>query len=90
MTQQEPPKISFPHDDYMIKVVGDADAALREFVHTVLVQYDSRLTLDSFSARPSRNGRFESLTVYMRIEAEVHLSELFETLKADDRIKMVI
>lgn len=90
MTQPEAPKIEFPCDDYMIKVVGDAEVALRDFVHQVLVRYDARLTLESFTSKPSRNGRFESLTVFMRIEEEFHLSELFETLKADDRVKMVI
>lgn len=90
MSQPEAPKIEFPCDDYMIKVVGDAEVALRDFVHQVLVRYDSRLTLDSFTSKPSRNGRFESLTVFMRVEEEVHLSELFEVLKSDDRVKMVI
>lgn len=90
MSQPEAPKIEFPCDDYMIKVVGDAEVALRDFVHQVLVRYDSRLTVDSFTSRPSRNGRFESLTVFMRVEEEIHLSELFEVLKADQRVKMVI
>lgn len=90
MSQPDAPKITFPCDDYMIKVVGDAKVALCDFVHSVLVQFDDQLTLDSFTAKPSRNGRFESLTVFMRIEAEVHLSELFEQLKADERVKMVI
>lgn len=90
MSQPDAPKITFPCDDYMIKVVGDAEVALCDFVHSVLVQFDDQLTLDSFTAKPSRNGRFESLTVFMRIEAEVHLSELFEQLKADERVKMVI
>ena len=88
MSQPEAPKIEFPCDDYMIKVVGDAEVALRDFVHQVLVRYDSRLTLESFTSKPSRNGRFESLTVFMRVE--VHLSELFDVLKSDDRVKMVI
>jgi len=90
VSQPEAPKIEFPCDDYMIKVVGDAEVALRDFVHQVLVRYDSRLTLESYKSRPSRNGRFESLTVFMRVEEEGHLSELFEVLKSDDRVKMVI
>ncbi|PTY38943.1 hypothetical protein BGP77_09305 [Saccharospirillum sp. MSK14-1] len=90
MSQPEAPKIEFPCDDYMIKVVGDAEVALRDFVHQVLVRYDASLTPDSFTSKPSRNGRFESLTVFMRVEQEGHLSELFDILKADDRVKMVI
>lgn len=90
MSHPDAPKIEFPCDDYMIKVVGDAEVELRTFVHQVLVRYDASLTLESFRSRPSRNGRFESLTVFMRVEEAGHLSELFAVLKADDRVKMVI
>lgn len=90
MTDTDATKISFPCDDYMIKVVGDAEGDFRDFVHAVLVQYDTALTLASYTAKPSRNGRFESLTVRMRIEQEDHLSELFAELKADARVKMVL
>lgn len=88
--QQEPAKITFPCDDYMIKVVGDSNDGFGAFVHAVLVQYDSRLTLASLSSKPSRNGRFESITVMMRIEKERHLTDLFHELKADKRVRMVL
>ncbi|MCH8529691.1 MAG: DUF493 domain-containing protein [Saccharospirillum sp.] len=90
MTDTEAPKITFPCDDYLIKVVGDTDETFRQFVHSVLVQFDGRLTEASFSINVSRNGRFESLTVRMRIERESHLTELFELLKADTRVRMVL
>lgn len=90
VTQQDPSKITFPCDDYVIKVVGDAHASFSAFVHAVLVQYDSRLTHDAISVKPSRNGRFESLTVRMRIEKEQHLSDLFRELKASDKVRMVL
>lgn len=90
MTEQEPPKITFPCDDYVIKVVGDVHEGFRLFVHSVLVQYDEQLTEASYSVNVSRNGRFESLTVRMRIEHEDHLKALFETLKVDERVRMVL
>jgi putative lipoic acid-binding regulatory protein len=90
VTQQEPPKITFPCDDYVIKVVGDVHEGFRGFVHSVLVRYDPGLSEASFSASPSRNGRFESLTVRMRIEQENHLTELFNALKTDERVRMVL
>ncbi|MEX2321384.1 MAG: DUF493 domain-containing protein [Saccharospirillum sp.] len=90
MSEQEPPKITFPCDDYVIKVVGDVHAGFKPFVHSVLVRYDNRLDVASFSVSASRNGRFESLTVRMRIEHEHHLTELFEALKADERVRMVL
>lgn len=90
MTEQEPPKITFPCDDYVIKVVGDVHEGFRLFVHSVLVQYDEQLTEASYSVNVSRNGRFESLTVRMRIEHEDHLKALFEMLKVDERVRMVL
>ncbi|MEP4546506.1 MAG: DUF493 domain-containing protein [Saccharospirillum sp.] len=90
MTRQDPPKITFPCDDYVIKVVGDVHEEFKSFVHSVLVRYDDRLTVSAFSVSTSRNGRFESLTVRMRIEHEDHLTELFEALKADERVRMVL
>lgn len=90
MAQQEPPKITFPCDGYMIKVIGDADVSFTAFVYSVLVRYDEQLKRDSLSVKPSRNGRFESITVSMRIEREQHLTDLFHELKADDRIRMVL
>lgn len=90
VTQQDPPKITFPCDDYVIKVVGDVHEGFKPFVHSVLVRYDARLSESSFSVSTSRNGRFESLTVRMRIEHEDHLTELFEALKADERVRMVL
>ncbi len=90
VAEQEPPKILFPCDDYVIKVVGDAHPGFQGFVHSVLVQYDATLTIESYRVTPSRNGRFESLTVSLRIEREEHLTDLFQELKADDRIRMVL
>lgn len=90
VAEQQPPKIEFPCDDYVIKVVGDVAPGFRAFVHSVLVQYDASIREDAFRITPSRNGRFESLTVSLRIEREEHLSDLHQTLKADDRVKMVL
>lgn len=90
MAEQQPPKIEFPCDDYVIKVVGDAAPGFRAFVHSVLVRYDISLTDAAYRVTPSRNGRFESLTVSMRIEREEHLSDLHQELKADGRVRMVL
>lgn len=90
MTRQDPPKITFPCDDYVIKVVGEAEQGFQSFVHSVLVRYDQQLNESSFTVNTSRNARFESVTVRMRIEREAHLTELFEALKADARVRMVL
>lgn len=90
MTNQEPPKIEFPCDDYLIKVVGDVHPDYKPFVASVLVKYDATVTVERFTENLSKNGRFTSLTVRMRIEEENHLTLLFNELKANSMVKMVL
>ena len=90
MTHQDPPKIQFPCDDYLIKVVGDTHPDYKPFVVSVLVKYDAKVNEQSFSENLSKNGRFVSLTVRMRIEEEAHLTMLFNELKANSMVKMVL
>ncbi len=90
MSQQEPPKIEFPCDDYLIKIVGDVHPDYKPFVISVLVKYDPTVTSERFSENLSKNGRFVSLTIRMRIEEEIHLTHLFEELKTNEMVKMVL
>lgn len=84
------PKIEFPCTNYVIKVVGDDKTGYRDFVAEVLTKYDSKVSTASFTEQPSKNGRFVSLTVRMHIEAESVLSALFEELKKNPMVKMVL
>ncbi|MFT7418386.1 MAG: putative lipoic acid-binding regulatory protein, partial [Reinekea sp.] len=43
------PKIEFPCERYLIKVVGDAHPEYQQFVAGVLVKYDPAVTVESFS-----------------------------------------
>jgi len=84
------PKIVFPCDRYLIKIVGDAQPEYKHFVASVLVKYDPNVTLDRFTENPSKNGRFVSLNIWMRIEEEAHLTLLFDELKVNPMVKMVL
>jgi putative lipoic acid-binding regulatory protein len=84
------PKIEFPCERYLIKVVGDAHPDYQQFVAGVLVKYDPAVTVERFSENPSKNGRFVSLTIWMRIEQEAHLTLLFDELKVNPMVKMVL
>lgn len=84
------PKIQFPCDDYIIKVVGVASPQLKPFVTSVLTQIDSAVTQQSYRETLSKNGRFLSLTVKMRIVRKSQLTELFDQLKVNSLIKLVL
>lgn len=90
MNPEDAPKIEFPCDGYVIKIVGDNHPDYKPFVASVLVAYDGNVSEQSFRENPSKNGNFVSLTVKMRIEEEAHLTQLFEQLKANPMVKMVI
>ncbi|TCS41674.1 HP0495 family protein [Reinekea marinisedimentorum] len=86
----EAPKIEFPCESYVIKVVGDNHPELKPFVTDVLSQYDERVHIDCYKENPSKNGRFVSLTVRMRIEKLDDLRQLHEELKVSASVKMVL
>lgn len=90
ISTEDAPRIEFPVDDYMIKIVAEEHDEYRGFVAGVLVKYDARVTVESFREAPSKNGKYVSLTVFMRIEEEQHLKDLFEELKTNSRVKMVL
>lgn len=86
----EAPKIEFPCESYVIKVVGDNQPELKPFAAEILSKFDNRVGPDSFGENPSKNGRFVSLTIRMRIEKEDDLKQLFEQLKKSPLVKMVL
>lgn len=87
---KDAPKIEFPCERYLIKVIGDASASFAEKVANVLVKYDAKVTADSFKENASSKGRFVSLNIYMRIEKAEHLQQLHEELKQNPAVKMVL
>lgn len=90
MNPEDAPKIEFPCDDYVIKVVGDAVPEYKPFVVDVLKKFDETVHEGRFTENPSKNGTFVSLTIRMRIEHESHLQELFVELKSSSLVKMVL
>lgn len=90
MKPEDAPKIEFPCDDYVIKIVGDSVPEYKPFVASVLKKFDESVHEGRFTENPSKNGNFVSLTIRMRIEQESHLEELFVELKTNNLVKMVL
>lgn len=89
-SQQQPPKIEFPCEDYMVKVVRDADGEVHEFVLEVMRRHAPDLDEERVTLRESRNGRFTSMTFYIVATGEPQLRALFEELKAHPSVHMVM
>lgn len=90
MSEQTPPKIEFPCPNYLIKVMGESGAVLMSLVNEVMEReapgFDRALT----TVKDSRNGRFQSVTVYITATGEPQLKRIHEALIASPLIKMVL
>ena len=90
MTTQEPPKIEFPCADYLVKVVGDADASFKQYVIDTLKRFDPDMDEQKFEERPSSKGTYVSYTFWITATSEAQLSELNTELRKDPRVKTVL
>jgi uncharacterized protein len=93
MTQdssQQPPKIEFPCEDYMVKVVRNSDDLVHEFVMDVMRRHAPELDEALVKLKPSRNGKFTSVTFFILATGEPQLQALFDELKAHPGVHMVL
>ncbi|MFA0811610.1 YbeD family protein [Microbulbifer epialgicus] len=87
---QQPPKIEFPCEDYMVKVVRDANGEAHEFVLDVMRRHVPGLDEDRITLRDSSTGRFTSMTFFILATGEDQLRALFEELKEHPAVHMVL
>lgn len=90
MADKDPPQIVFPCADYPIKVLGDAVPGFRAFVIEAVARHDSAFDASKVQERPSRNGRFISINVRILATGEPQLQALFEDLKRNSAVRMVL
>ena len=88
-SKQEPPKIEFPCV-YPIKVVGEAGDALRQHIIEVFTRHASDFDPSNMRVKDSSKGSFQSLTVTIEATGEPQLKAIFEDLKTNKIVKMVI
>ncbi|MEX2964476.1 YbeD family protein [Microbulbifer sp. TYP-18] len=88
--EQQLPKIEFPCEDYMVKVVRDADDQAHQFVLEVMRRHAPGFDEERMVLRDSRNGRFTSMTFRILATGEPQLQALFDELKAHPSVHMVL
>lgn len=83
------PLIEFPCENYPIKVLGDA---FDGFIPAVMQVVDKHASLSAApeAPKPSRNGRFVSLTLMIVATGEEQLRALNDDLRALSFVKMVM
>ncbi len=90
MSTPEPPKIEFPCPDYPIRVMGVASQEFQEFVLGVFEKHAPGFDRNAVIVRPSRKGNYESVTVKITATGEPQLQALFQELRANTHVKMVL
>ncbi len=84
------PKIEFPCEDYPIKAMGDAGPDFHEHVVTVVERHAPGFDQTRITVRDSRNGRYQSVTVFITATGVPQLQAIFDDLKSSKMTKMVL
>ena len=91
MNETDTPKIEFPCVDYPIKIFleGEGDGVL-ESIYAIVQRHAADFDPSVATQRPSRNGRFLSLSVAIVATGEAQLKALHEDLLAHERVRLVL
>ena len=90
MTEQQPPKIEFPCEDYVIKVLGDADTEMHSYVLEIIERHAPGFDQTRITISESSKGRFQSLTLWITATGESQLRAINDDLRSSKKIKMVM
>lgn len=90
MTEQQPPKIEFPCENYPIKVLGDADHEMHSYVLEIMERHAPGFDQTRITIAESSQGRFQSLTVWITATGESQLRAINDDLRISKKIRMVM
>lgn len=90
MSEQQPPKIEFPCENYPIKVLGEAGDALYQLVIEVMHRHTRDFDETRITIAESSKGRFQSITVWITATGEPQLHAIHNDLRANSITKMVL
>lgn len=90
MSEQQPPKIEFPCENYPIKVLGEAGPELHTYVVEIMERHAPGFDQTRITVRESSKGRYNALTVWITATGEAQLIAINDDLRANTAIKMVM
>ena len=76
--------------DFPIKIVGLADDDFQDLVLEIVTRHTGALDDEQWSTRPSRDGKYLSITCTFRADSREQIDALYMELTAHDRIIMVL
>jgi putative lipoic acid-binding regulatory protein len=87
---KEVPKIEFPCANYSLKIVGLKTADYHAWVMQCVQQLAPDLDPKKVQVVDSRNGTFQSIRLAVTIESADHLQQIYQTLMASGKVKLVL
>lgn len=81
--------LEFPCD-FALKVMGLAEQDFDALVIGIVLRHVGELSEGAVASRPSRAGKYVSLTITLRAESRPQLDALFTELSAHERVLMVL
>jgi len=90
MTEQDPPKIEFPCDDYPVKIMGEHSEVYHQDVLEIVEKHAPGFDRNRVGVRVSSKGSFRSITVFITATGIEQLKALHEDLTAMPATKMVL
>lgn len=90
MTNQEPPKIEFPCENYGIKVIGDAHDEFKQVVVDIIRKHVPDFDESTITDQYSSNGKYHSLRMSITATGIPQLQAIHDDLKATGRVHMVL
>lgn len=83
------PVLQFPCDMY-IKAMGIANSDLKSIVFKIAQKHFPSLEEKSLSVKASKGGKYESVTLEVKVNNRQELSSLYTELKSCEQIVMVL
>jgi len=83
-------RIEFPCENYPVKIVGEAAVAFREHVLTIVERHAPGFDSQRMEIRDSKNGNYQSITLYIRATGPEQLNNLNTDLRTNSLVKMVL
>jgi putative lipoic acid-binding regulatory protein len=87
MSQQQPEGMTFPCE-FALKAMGLAEPGFDALVVELVQRHGPSVREGAVSSRPSKNGKYVSVTVSFRAESRAQLDAIYDTLTAHDKVLM--
>jgi hypothetical protein len=87
MTTNDAAGFEFPCD-FQIKAMGLDDGRFHEIVLEIVGRHSDRIRTDSLSQRPSRGGKYVSVSIVIEATSRAQLDAIYDDLTAHEKVLM--